>query len=36
MPKQKYVDIKFRDKSLELIQLVNSVIAEYEKPKGMN
>lgn len=30
MPKQKYVDIKFRDKSLELIQLVNSVIAEYE------
>lgn len=30
MPKQKYVDIKFRDKSLELIQLVNSVIVEYE------
>lgn len=30
MPKQKYVDIKFRGKSLELIQLVNSVIEEYE------
>lgn len=30
MPKQKYTDIQFRGRSLELIQLVNSVIEEYD------
>lgn len=29
MPKRKYVDIRFHDKSLKLINLVNSVIDEY-------
>ena len=30
MPKRKYKEIKFQSKSLELIELVNRVIAEYD------
>lgn len=35
MPKIAYREIKFRDKSLELISLINQVISEYEA-QGFN